>query len=127
MEENKEEIIEVKPEEKKEENKTAPVKDRKGLAISSMVLGIIALVFFCLWYISIPCGILAIVFGILSIKSTGKGMAIAGLVTGSIGFVLTVLIFVSLFIFGFTTAFLDMTDELDNNYYHSYDDYDMYD
>ena len=97
MEENKEELVEVKVEEK-EEKKTNQVKDRKGLAIASMVLGIIALVFFWLWCISIPCGILSIIFGILAIKSTGKGMAIAGLITGSIGLILSILIFISIII-----------------------------
>lgn len=131
MEEKKEEIIEIKPEEKKEEEKkTAPEKDRKGLGIASMVLGIIALVFFFIFYISIPCGILAIVFGVLAIKSTGREMAIAGLVTGSIGFVLTVLIFIALIIFGFAAAFTDIIDvfDTDYNYRHEYyDDYNDYD
>lgn len=121
MEEKKEEIVEIKPEEKKEEKNQ---KDRKGFAIASMVLGIVALVFFCIWYISIPCGILAIIFGILAIKSTGRGMAIAGLITGSIGFVLTILIFISIFIFGFTAAFVSTMEGLDSTYNHEYYDYD---
>ena len=77
-----------------------PKKDRKGFCIASMVLGIVALVFFCIWYVSIPCAILAIIFGVLGIKSTGKGMAIAGLITGSIGLVVSILIIVFLFVFG---------------------------
>lgn len=39
--------------------------ESKGLSIASMVLGIVSLVFFCVWYIAIPCAILAIIFGIM--------------------------------------------------------------
>ena len=34
--------------------------------------------------VSIPCSILALIFGIIAIKKPGKGMAIAGVVTGAI-------------------------------------------
>ncbi|MBR2476747.1 MAG: zinc-ribbon domain-containing protein [Clostridia bacterium] len=61
----------------------------KGLGIAGMVLGIIAVVLFCLWYISIPCGIAGI---ILSCVASGKakevgmsnGMAKAGVVCSAI-------------------------------------------
>ena len=75
-----------------------PKKDRKGFCIASMVLGIVALVFFCIWYVSIPCAILAIIFGVLGIKSTGKGMAIAGIVTSCLSilfFIISVVVFLS--------------------------------
>lgn len=57
-----------------------PQNDRRGLAIASMVLGIISIVLFCMWYLSLPCAILALIFGALSVKSSLKGMAIAGIV-----------------------------------------------
>ena len=38
----------------------------KGMGIASMVLGIISLVFFCVWYISIPCAIIGVSLGGLS-------------------------------------------------------------
>lgn len=104
-----------------------PKKDRKGFCIASMVLGIIALVFFCVWYLSIPCAILAIIFGVLGIKSTGKGMAIAGLVTGSIGLVVFVLIIVFIIIFGVAVGIsdsLDLDDTYNNRHYRNYDWYD---
>jgi len=58
----------------------------KGLSIASMVCGILSLVCCCLWYFSVILAIAAIVMGIISIKNSneGKGMAIAGLVTGGI-------------------------------------------
>ena len=103
-----------------------PKKDRKGFCITSMVLGIVALVFFCVWYISIPCAILAIIFGILGIKSKGKGMAIAGLVTGSIGLVVSVLIIVFIVIFGVAVGLSETLDNYDDDY-KSYKNYDWFD
>lgn len=60
-----------------------------GLSIASMVLGIVSLVLWCAWPISIICSILGLVFGIIRLKKPeGKGMAIAGLVTSIIALVL---------------------------------------
>lgn len=72
-------------------------KESKGFSIASMVLGIISLVLLCIWYISLPCSILAIIFSIVGMKKGGKGMAIAGLVTGIVAICLYVLIFVVAF------------------------------
>ena len=47
------------------ENDKKQVNDKKGFSIAALVLGIVAIVLSCIWYISIPCAILAIVFGIL--------------------------------------------------------------
>ena len=41
-----------------------PQKDRKGFAIAALVLGIVSIVLACVWFLSIPCGILAIIPGI---------------------------------------------------------------
>ena len=54
-----------------------------GLAVASMVLGIVSVVFCCCFvYISIPCGIVGLILGAISVatKKGGKGMAIAGIV-----------------------------------------------
>ena len=63
----------------------------QGLAIASLVLGILAIVTSLVWYIGITLGALAIIFGAISIKN-GRGKAIAGIVTGSVGVVLSLLI-----------------------------------
>lgn len=76
-----------------EENNEEVVVENKGFSIASMVLGIISIVLFCIWYLSIPCAILAIIFGIVGMKKGAKGMAIAGLVLGIIAIAI-VLIFV---------------------------------
>ena len=62
-----------------------------GLDIASMVLGIIAVVFNCCYvHISLPCGIIGLILGIVSLKkgNSGHGMAIAGVVLSAISLVL---------------------------------------
>lgn len=69
-----------------------PVADRNGLAIASMVLGILSIVF--VWFLGFILGILAIIFGGLSVRRTTKrGLAITGLVTGIVALVLSLGIF----------------------------------
>ena len=73
----------------------APNGRTNGLAVASMVLGIVGIIL-CVLFIP---WILAIVFGLIAIKQcnedpsyTGKGMAIAGLVLGLVGGALILLI-----------------------------------
>lgn len=82
-----------------EENKveqTAGVStnERKGFNITSLVLGIISVLCFCWWYVSIPTGIIAIIFSVAGKKDAGRGMGIAGMVLGIIGLVLCILIYI---------------------------------
>lgn len=67
---------------------------RKGFNITSLVLGIISVVCFCWWYVSIPCSIIAIIFSIAGKNDDGRGMGVAGLVLGIIGLVLCLLLYV---------------------------------
>ncbi len=53
-----------------------------GMSVASMVLGIISVVIFCIWFISVPLAIMAIIFGSVGMNKGGKGMAIAGIVCG---------------------------------------------
>ncbi len=59
-----------------------------GMAVTSMVLGIIGLALFCVWFIAVICDVLAIIFGAVALQQTkagkagGQGMAIAGIVCG---------------------------------------------
>ncbi len=64
----------------------------QGLAITSLVLGILAIITCLVWYIGIVLGVLAIIFGAVSVKKRGRKKAIAGIVTGSIGVILSLLI-----------------------------------
>lgn len=67
------------------------MEQQKGLSIAAMVLGIVSVALCCIWYLSIPCAILAIIFGVIGKKRDGKGMAIAGLVLGIVAIGLYVL------------------------------------
>lgn len=144
MEENKDDIIEIEKveETKQEENeevkteapkeepkvefvKEETEKDKKGFSIAALVLGIIAIVLCCIWYISVPCGILAIIFGIIGIKSSKKGMSIAGLITGAIGLVISIIMFVALVFFGMVIGLSEGLDSLDYDSSY-YDDFDFY-
>ncbi len=61
-----------------------------GWSVASMVSGILALICCCFGYTGVVFGALAIIFSVISRKNLGyfDGMAIAGLVTGIIGFIL---------------------------------------
>jgi hypothetical protein len=70
----------------------------KGLAITSMVLGIVSVVFFWIPYVDILTlllGITALILGIVAGKKGKNGMAIAGLVLGIIGTVLSLISFIT--------------------------------
>lgn len=69
-----------------------------GLAIASMVLGIVALVLSCcLYFISIPCAVIGVILAAVSIKGQrdGKGMAIAGMVCSIISLVPAIIVIVT--------------------------------
>lgn len=76
-------------------------KDSKGSAIASLVLGIVGLVLSifccCLPYIGALCGILAVIFGIIGIKSSKKTMAIVGLCLGIAALLIAIITLVLLF------------------------------
>ncbi len=79
-------------------NTNQPVK-YNGLAIASMVCGIVGGVVFCIPYISIILAVLAIIFGAVMINAnknnqdkSGRGMAIAGLILGIITIALDIFI-----------------------------------
>lgn len=60
----------------------------KGLAITSLVTGIISMLLFLVPFIGFILAITAIITGILGLKKKQGGMAIAGLITGIIGLLL---------------------------------------
>ncbi|MCM1132356.1 MAG: DUF4190 domain-containing protein [Ruminococcus flavefaciens] len=62
----------------------------KGLSIASMVCGIVSILGFCCCTpIGIICGLAGVILGILSKTKNmgGQGMALAGIITGAIGIV----------------------------------------
>lgn len=76
------------------ENSNAEDSERQGLAIASLVLGILAIITCLVLYISIVLGVIAIILGAVSVKTKGRKKAISGIVTGSVGVVLAILVFV---------------------------------
>ena len=68
----------------------------KGLGIASMILGILSVVCCCMDGIAIILAILAIVFAAIRIKTKADGFAIAGLVTGIVGALFNLIMFILL-------------------------------
>ncbi|WP_025274650.1 DUF4190 domain-containing protein [Haloglycomyces albus] len=83
----------------------APEKKSNGLAVTGLVLGIIALVLGIIPLVNVISFIiapLAIIFGIIGMvkakkAGTGKGMGIAGLVTGVLALAITTIMYVAFF------------------------------
>lgn len=73
-------------------------KKSNGLAVASLVLGIVAIVFSFIG-LSIPfgliIGIVGIVLGVMAKKKNPSGMATAGLVLSIIGTILCAIIFIA--------------------------------
>ena len=59
------------------------------IPILSLVFGIISLVAWCIPCFGYPVAITAFVLGIIGLSKTGRGLAIAGIILGSISFVLS--------------------------------------
>ena len=66
------------------------------MPVASLTLGIVSIVLSTFWYISLPAGILAIVFGAKSIKKMGSKLGQAGMILGIIGLSILLLIYVSI-------------------------------
>ncbi|MFF1963727.1 DUF4190 domain-containing protein [Streptomyces sp. NPDC058232] len=93
-----------------------------GLGIASMVLGIIAVIGFCMWGLGVVLGVLALILGLIGRgrakrgEATNGGMALAGVILGSIGIVIS----------GAFLGFLIWAianDDLNNDDTYPYDDY----
>ena len=71
-------------------------KKHTGMPVTSLVLGIISVLFSLFWYITLPTGILAIIFGAKTSKKLGSKLGKAGLIIGIIGLSLFAFIYISL-------------------------------
>lgn len=82
----------------------APAGPTNGLAVAALIVGIVAVVSGWIPVWGVLVGAAAIVLGVLGLrKATGKGMAIAGLITGAVG-ALWALVVTGFFIFAIVTA-----------------------
>ena len=77
-------------------NQTSQNEGSTGYSITSMILGIISIPFCCVPIIGLILGVMAIIFGSLSITQhrAGKGMAIAGVVCGAVGSLLSIIFWI---------------------------------
>ena len=73
-------------------------EERAVMHIVSLVLGIISILTGFFWYMSIPAGIVAIIFGVKTYKKMGSKLGLAGMITGIVGLALSLLIYITLFI-----------------------------
>ena len=73
-------------------------RKKSASGVSSLVLGIISIVSVLFYYISLPTGILAIVFGAVGTKKTGTKLGKAGLITGIVGLSLCIFLYISMVI-----------------------------
>ena len=71
-------------------------KNKYSMHIASLVLGIISIITAWFWYITLPTGILAIIFGVKSAKRTGSKIGKAGMITGIIGLSLFAFTYISI-------------------------------
>lgn len=70
-------------------------KKKTGLAVASLTLGIISILLCGFWYMTLPAGILALVFGGKAVKRSGSRMAKAGIITAIVGLSLFALYYVA--------------------------------
>ncbi len=103
----------------------SPYKNKRsaGFATASLVLGILSLVTCCCIYSALPFGALAIIFALLSRggEMTMDSRGMTGLGLGIAGLVLTIVIFIIMFIYtvsfyGSFDAFMQYTNELAEQY-----------
>ena len=71
-------------------------KQKSAMGIASLPLGIISIITAFFWYMSLPTGILAIVFGVKSIRRVGSKLGKAGMITGIVGVSICVFIYVTM-------------------------------
>ena len=80
---------------------SSPAKSQ-GLAIGALICGILSLVTalaVCLWFLSIPLGVVAIILGVMAGgkakrgEAGGAGLAKTGMILGIVGIVLSIVIF----------------------------------
>ena len=102
-----------------------PPKKGNGLAVTSMVLGILSVtVCCCIPVINLIFAIVALVLGIIAQKNNPNGMALAGIITAAFGLIFGVIINISFFS-GFIDAFNSALDEItDSSFFEDSSSFD---
>ena len=71
-------------------------KKNSAMAVAALPLGIISIVLSLFWYVTLPTGILAIVFGSKSTRKYGSKLGKSGLITGIVGLSLFAFIYITM-------------------------------
>lgn len=71
-------------------------KRKSGMPVASLTLGIVSIVTALFWYITLPTGVLAIIFGAISAKKLGSKLGKAGLITVIVGLAMFAFIYIGL-------------------------------
>lgn len=79
-----------------EEKVEVKEKNKSAMAIASLPLGIISIITALFWYLSLPTGILAIIFGAKTTRKLGSKIGKAGLITGIVGVAICAFIYISM-------------------------------
>jgi len=68
-----------------------------GLAIASLVFGVLSLPLFCAWCLAIPAGVVALALGAFGLNGRNRSLAIAGMICGGLGILISVIFLVVIF------------------------------
>ena len=77
-----------------------------GMAIGSLITGILSIPACCIWFLSIPLGLCAVILGFVAKgkisrgQATGSGLATAGIITGGIGLLISIGLHVAIMVGG---------------------------
>lgn len=86
-------VVESAPQYNYQQNVYEQPQESKALSIVALICGILAIPMCCCGWLGIIVAIAAIVCGIISLinKKGGKGMAVAGIICGGLGLILSVI------------------------------------
>ena len=76
------------------EDEKVELRKKSAMSVAALTLGIISIVTNLFWYICLPTGILAIIFGVKTARKIGSRLGKAGLITGIVGISICVFIYV---------------------------------
>ena len=91
-----------------------PRQPGDGMAVASLVLGIISVVLCCVWFFSLPCAIIGLILGIVAKARGTGGMAVAGLILSVCGLGLSVFLLIGI-ILGDVNYWVNFNDYLEND------------
>lgn len=77
-------------------NEKEEAKNKSAMGPAALTLGILSIVFAIFWYVSIPTGIMAIIFGKKAINKFGSKLGKAGLIMGIVGLSIFAFIYLSI-------------------------------